>query len=287
MFVADKWQKFEHAELEREYSPSSCVDNFDELVAAYASESTRSESRARVLKDLSYGAHEDELLDFFPVEDKNAPLHVFIHGGYWQALSKNESTFAGADFVDNGIAYAAVNYTLAPHAKIGQMIEQCRRSIQWLYQNASELGFSRDRIYLSGSSAGAQLAAMVLLSAWNADGLPANSIKGVALLSGIYDMRPLCQTYVNDPLKMDESEALSLSPQFKDLSGLPPAIVCWGENETSEFKRQSQDFALALQQAGNEVESFELSGYNHFDIVHAISDTNTRLGSRVLAQITG
>jgi len=71
------------------------------------------------------------------------------------------------------------------------------------------------------------------------------------------------------------------------LSGLPPAIICWGENETEEFKRQSRDFAAALQRAGNEVESFELPGYNHFDIVHAISDVRTRLGSRVRSQITG
>ena len=283
--MENSWESLDRHALEQQYSPSSCVDNFDELVAAYASESRKSEARARVLKDLKYGRNADELLDFFPARDSGSALHVFIHGGYWQALSKDDSTFAGADFVDQGIAYAAVNYTLAPTAKIAHMVEQCRNSIRWLFHNAADLGFNNERIYLSGSSAGAQLAAMVMLATWEAYELPQNVIKGATLLSGIYDLRPLCHTYVNDPLKMDQAEALSQSPQFMDLSGMPPAIICWGENETAQFKRQSQEFAIALQQAGTEVESFELPGYNHFDIVHALADPRTKLGSRVLAQI--
>lgn len=281
------WEKLDRAELERQYSPSSCVDNFDELVADYATQSRIAESRARVIKNLRYGRDSDELLDFFPVENEQAPLQVFIHGGYWQALSKDDSTFAGANFADNGVAYAAINYTLAPRAKVGEMVAQCRRSIEWLYKNAAQLGVDSERIYLSGSSAGAQLAAMVCLTEWEAHDLPPNVIKGATLLSGIYDLRPLCHTYVNEPLQMDQPEAESLSPHFMNLFGMPPAIICWGENETAEFKRQSQEFALALQQAGSEVESFELSGYNHFDIVHALADVNTRLGNRVIAQIRG
>ena len=173
------------------------------------------------------------------------PLHVFIHGGYWQALSKDDSTFAGADFVEHGVAYAAVNYTLAPHAKIAQIVEQCRRCVQWLYENAARLGVDNERIFLSGSSAGAQLAAMVVLSA-KEDELLHGAIKGVTLLSGIYDMRPLCRTYVNEPLHMDEAEALSLSPQFMDLAGLPPAIVCWGENENVRIQAAESGVCACL-----------------------------------------
>ena len=285
--MAEEWENFDRQTLELEYSPSSCVDNFDELIEAYAIASRESESNARVEKNLKYGKGPDELLDFFPSSDRRSPLHVFIHGGYWQALSKNDSTFAGAGFVKQRVAYAAVDYTLAPQAKIGEMVEQCRRSIQWLFENATDLGIDNRRIYISGSSAGAQLAAMVILSAWEDYGLPQDVVKGATLVSGIYDLRPLCRTYVNDPLQMDVPEAVSLSPLFMNLSGMPPTIICWGENETAEFKRQSREFALKSQQAGNDVESFELSGYNHFDIVHAISDTGTRLGASVLAQITG
>ena len=278
------WRDFDRATLEREYSPSSCVDNFDELIAAYVSRSKESEARAAVRKDLAYGDHADETLDFFPASNRHAPLHVFIHGGYWQELSKNESTFAGADFVAEGVAFAAVNYSLAPHAGIGMMIEQCQRSLTWLYDNAEALGFDRERIFVSGSSAGAHLAAMLLTTDWTGYDVPADVIKGATLMSGIYDLQPLCHTYVNEPLQMDEGKARELSPLFMSLTDMPPAIICWGENETDEFKRQSSEFAAAWSDAGSQATVFEVAGRNHFDIVHELSDRSSPLGRQVLAQ---
>ncbi|MEL7448665.1 MAG: alpha/beta hydrolase [Pseudomonadota bacterium] len=281
----DAWQQMDTASLEQQYSPSSCVSDFPALIAAYSESSREAELRARVLKDLKYGEPPDEALDFFPAGEKSAPLHVFIHGGYWQELSKNESTFPGADFVANGVAFAAINYTLAPEASIGEMVAQCRRSIAWLFQNAVTLGFDSDRIFVSGSSAGAQLASMVLLTPWENYGLPADVIKGATLMSGVYDLRPICHTYVNDPLHMDEEEAIALSPLFMDLAGMPPAIICWGENETDEFKRQSRAFSDAWQKAGNHSATFEVPDVNHFDIVHTLSDPNSVLGRSVYAQL--
>ncbi|MEM7294022.1 MAG: alpha/beta hydrolase [Pseudomonadota bacterium] len=213
-------------------------------------------------------------------------MQVFIHGGYWQELSKNESTFAGARFVENGFAFAAIDYTLAPAATIDDMINQCCASIQWLYQNSEELGFDRHKIFLSGSSAGAHLASMVLLTCWSSYGLPADCIKGVALMSGIYDLRPISHTYINEPLQMDEAKAKELSPLFKDLTAMPPAIICWGEYETDEFKRQSRDFSWALQNSGNKVETFEVAAVNHFDIVHTLAEKDATLGRRVYAQMS-
>ncbi len=277
----DEWRDFTRVELERQYSPSSCVENFAALIAAYGQKSRASEARARVLKNLSYGDGPDECLDFFPAPSEGAPLQVFIHGGYWQELSKNESTFAGADFVDNGVAFAALDYTLAPRARIGAMVEQCRNSIVWLFQNADRLGFDREKLYLAGSSAGAHLASLVLLTSWERYGLPAGVIKGATLMSGIYDLRPICHTYVNEPLGLDESEATRLSPLFRELTDGPPAIVCWGANETEEFKRQSRAFSSAWQEAGNRSTAFEVPNCNHFDIVHTLADPQSLLGRHV------
>ncbi len=281
------WRDFDHDTLEREYSPSSCVDDFDALIEAYASRSKDSEARATVRKGLAYGDQADEALDYFPANNKRAPLQVYIHGGYWQLLSKNESTFAGADFADNGVAFAAVDYTLAPMARIEQMVEQCRRSLVWLHRNADELGFNREQIFISGSSAGAHLAAMLLTTNWEDYAAPSDLVKGATLMSGIYDLQPICHTYVNEPLQMDEAEARALSPLFRNLAGLPPTIVCWGENETNEFKRQSQLFSDTMQLAESPVTTFEVKGCNHFDIVHTLADQSTSLGKQVFAQILG
>jgi arylformamidase len=263
------------------------VDDFPALIAAYGELSSESESRATVIKNLGYGEDCDDLLDLFPAGNAGSALHIFIHGGYWQELSKNESTFAGADFVDQGVSFAAIDYTLAPRARIGEMVDQCRSSVAWLYEKADELGFDREKLYLSGSSAGAHLATMVLLAPWADYGLPSDVIKGATLMSGIYDLRPLTRTYVNEPLGMDESEATRLSPLFMDLSGMPPALICWGEHETDEFKRQSQAFSRAWNGAGNSSETFEAPGCNHFDIVHTLANPQTRLGRSVQALQAG
>ena len=281
------WRDFDLATLEREYSPSSCVDDLRALIDAYAARSRESEARATVHKGLAFGSHPDEALDYFPVENPRAPLQVYIHGGYWQELSKDESTFAGADFVAEGVAFAAIGYTLAPKARIGEMVEQCRRSLVWLYRNADDLGFDRERMFISGSSAGAHLAAMLLTTHWEDYAVPAHLVKGATLMSGIYDLRPICDTYINEPLMLDESSARDLSPLFGSLAGLPPAIVCWGEHETDEFKRQSRSFADALQQAGSPVATLEVPGHNHFDIVHALANRSTSLGERVFEQLLG
>ncbi len=281
------WRDFDRATLERQYSPSSCVDDFDALIEAYVSRSKDSEARATVRKGLAYGDYADEALDYFPANHRRVPLQVYIHGGYWQQLSKNESTFAGADFVAEGVAFAAVDYTLAPKARIEQMVEQCRRSLVWLYRNADELGFDREKIFISGSSAGAHLAAMLLTTSWADYAVPSDLVKGATLMSGVYDLRPICHTYVNEPLEMSEPEARSLSPLFRHQSGLAPTIVCWGENETDEFKRQSRLFSDALQLAESPVTTFEVAGRNHFDIVHTLADRSTSLGKQVFAQILG
>ena len=283
----ETWRDFDLATLEREYSPSSCVDDLGALIEAYASRSRESEARATVHKGLIYGNHPDEALDFFPADNPRAPLQIYIHGGYWQELSKDESTFAGADFVAEGVAFAAIGYTLAPDAGIEQIVEQCRRSLVWLYRNAGELGFDGERIFISGSSAGAHLAAMLLTTHWEDYAVPADLVKGATLMSGIYDLRPICDTYINEPLQLDETAARELSPLFGNLAGLPPAIVCWGEHETDEFKRQSRFFADALQQAGSPATMLEVAGRNHFDIVHALANPSTSLGERVFEQLFG
>ena len=281
----EDWKSLSQTDLERQYSPSSCIEDIDVLLAEYVRISRESESRARVLKDLKYGDGPDEALDLFPAQDSGSALIVFFHGGYWQQLSKNDYTFPGAEFAGNGVAFASVGYTLAPRARISEMIEQCRKSIVWLYQNANELGFDKNRIFLSGSSAGAHLASMVMLTDWNEHGLPADVIKGVTLMSGIYDLRPLCHTYINEPLGMDESEATSVSPIFRKLPAGPPAIICWGENETDEFKRQSRAFSRAWSEAGNTCETLEVPGYNHFDVVHTLSDPKSMIGRHVYSQL--
>jgi arylformamidase len=275
------WRHMSHAKLEQEYSPSSCVDDFMVYIHDYINHSKAAFDQLPCQRDLPYSSNEGEVLDYFPAQtgQANAPLVVFIHGGYWQELSKNESCFMATDLVKQGMNLAVVDYTLAPEASINQMIAQCCRAVAWLLQQAQELGFDANKIIIAGSSAGGHLAASVLQAAQqNLHGLTPRSIAGAILLSGVYDLRPLVNTYVNEPLKLTDEGATVLSPGLYSNQGLPPCVIAYGSNETQEFKRQSEEYHQQLLSDGVPSTCREISQRNHFDIVFDLGSLVAELG---------
>lgn len=279
------WRRLDAAALEREYSPSSCIGgNYQPFLDAYAQRSRASRERAAVQPDLHYGSAPAQRLDLFmppPAPGHGAPpLLVFIHGGYWQELSKEESAFAAADCVAHGVACAVLDYTLAPQATLTQIAAECRQALSWLHARASVFGFDPRRIVVAGSSAGAHLAATVGLRE-SVAGVAPVPIHAVVLVSGIYELEPLLGTSINHALGLDAPTARALSPALRELSGFPPALVCWGEVETAQFKHQSRDFAARLRAAGGECETVEVARRNHFDVILDLADDRTVLGHAV------
>lgn len=285
--TASSWRDLDVAAREREYSPSSCIGgDYQPFVQAYAAHSRDARARTPGRLGLAYGPGAAQRLDLFAPPDRPgraslAPLLVFIHGGYWQELSKDDSAFAATHCVNQGFALAALDYTLAPHASIAQMVAECRVALAWLHTNAVTLGVDPRRIVVAGSSAGAHLAAMTALP--HAGRAP---VKAAVLVSGIYELEPLVGTSINDALGLTPAVAREVSPALLPLQGFPPAIVCWGEVETAEFKRQSRDFAAMLERAGTRCETFEIAQRNHFDVILELADPATRLGRAVAALLT-
>jgi arylformamidase len=283
-----EWRSWPVERREQEYSPSRCVDSLAPLLAAYAARSREAEKHFLCRKDLRWGEAEDETFDFFPAARADAPLLLFIHGGYWQELSKNESLFAAPDCVRNGIAYAALDYTLAPKARLDKIVERCRRAVAYFHRETRDLGLDPRRLYVAGSSAGAHLAAMLLVGGWQRHlGLGDYPIAGAILLSGIYDLEPLMGTYIDAALHLTDRDIQLLSPIRLSPGDGVPVIVAWGENETSEFKRQSRAYASRMSTFGFRVSAFEAAGANHFDIVFGLADRTCALGRTTLALIRG
>jgi len=284
------YSKFDQSTLDREYSPSSCIKDIGVYLDQYTRISRQVKNEAikqgSCFLDLAYGPADDERLDLFaPFHNDPAPLHIFIHGGYWQALTKNDSLFAAAMFQHHGSFFAALNYSLAPHATMTQIVDQNRRAIAWLFEHADQFGFDRERIYLSGSSAGAHLTMMMLLSDWREFGLPNNVIKGACAVSGIYDLEPIRLSYVNEPLQMDAVEAYENSPSGKALLNSCPIILACGDNETNEFKRQTYEYRDFLTASGEAVVLKEIQNRNHFNIIMDFMHPTTWLSQQVLLQM--
>jgi arylformamidase len=264
------------ADREREYSPSSCIGgNYQPHIRAYAERSAAAR-QAHAPVTVRYGTTATQTLDLFvPAGVSRPPVLVFFHGGYWQELSKQDSAFAASSCLAHGIAYAAVDYTLAPKATLDEIVAECRAAVAWLALRGETVGVDPGRLVVAGSSAGAHLAAMVALA-------QPGAVKAAILVSGVYDLAPLIGTSIDQALRLDPATAARNSPLLLPLEGFPQSLVCWGEIETGAFKQQSGAFARALRAAGARCVDFEIPGRNHFDVILDLAERDTLLGRRAL-----
>ncbi|XQW84776.1 alpha/beta hydrolase [Thalassotalea piscium] len=292
-------------QLTEQYSPSSCVDDINVYIDAYIKQSKKAKEQAiedkLVLTDLKYASSNDTRLDLYLPKNhqhnktQKRKLQVYIHGGYWQELSKEESCFAALNFQAHDYYFAVLNYSLAPNTSLTGIVEQVRQAIAWLYSHAATYGYDKDEIYLSGSSAGAHLAIMMLNTDWTyylnvtQEQTKLSPVKGICAVSGIYDLSPIVQTYINEPLLLTSSEVLNNSPLLFNMANADETpcklIICYGENETSEFKRQSQAFTDKLMALGYQVACHEIIGRNHFDVILDLCHPSSWLFTQVLKQM--
>lgn len=274
---------------ERDYSPSSCIGgNYQPFMVAYRKQSDQARCDVQALGGrwlrVPYGAAASQGIELALPRDASpeepVPTLVFIHGGYWQALSAQDSLFAASACISRGFGFAAIDYTLAPAISVRGIVRECRAAFRCLSTRSAGLGVNASRLVLAGSSAGAHLAAMLCVG----KALPRPA--GAVLVSGIYELGPLIGTSINDALGLDAVEARKLSPARLSKRGFPPSVVCWGEVETDAFKAQGRGFAAAVQRADFECLCFEVPARNHFDVILDLMDPETLLGAATLRLLT-
>ncbi len=267
--------------VELAYSPSSLAPNYPQHIADYARLSRPCIEAARVQK-IAYGPGADEWF-FTNATQSSKSVLVFIHGGYWQFLSANDSVFFVDGLKSAGMDSVSINYSLAPVASLEQIIAQCEQAllaIAKLYPTAL--------FVLAGSSAGAHLSAMMLSQATVMAALKSR-LKAVVLCSGVFDLRPLVGTYINNALGLNLARALEVSPLYRPAVSesiyCPRLLVAVGQFETDAFKGQSRAYASYARQLGLSVDSIEVANRNHFDIVFDLDNPATVLGFYVQSQL--
>ena len=280
------YRDMDQAAVDRGYNARETVDDVDVFLAEYASRSAVARKTLECREDVAYGDHADEVVDIFPA-GPNAPIFIFVHGGYWRSLSQKESASMAPGLVANGVALVTVNYSLAPGASLDTIVQQCRAALSWVSNNAASFGGDRNRIYVGGSSAGGHLTGMLVAGGWHdAFGISGDIVKGAVLLSGLYELEPIRLSNINEWIKLDPASVERNSPQRHMPEIGCPMVVSYGETETSEFKRQSADYAGSWCARGWNCDLFETPGRNHFDIIFDLDDPETRLGRAVL-ELTG
>ena len=278
------YRNYDKAGLDAQYFLRARVPEYPEYFRRWAEDSAAARRTRPCRLDLRYDV---ETLDVFPAERTPAPCLLFIHGGYWQALDKSDFSFLAPAFQDAGVAVAVVNYTLAPKAKLDEIVRQNRAAVAWLYRNGRDYGIDPARIHVSGHSAGGHLTAMVLATDWAAFGLDHNPVRGACAISGLYDLEPIRLGYLNDVLGLNAAEAERNSPLHHLPKRSPPLILSVGTGETDEFLRQQADFAQAWREAGLPLSIADQPGDHHYEVVNRLGQPKSLLHQAVMRQISG
>ena len=259
--------------------------DFEEYFAVWESESARIRDTLDCTLDARYGAGPNMTADLFPAPAGDAPIQVFIHGGYWRGMDKDVHSFPAEGFIAAGGAVVSLNYALAPAVTLDTIVEQCRTAIEWIADNAARINGDPDRIFVSGHSAGGHLTATMLCTDWAARGRPADLVKGGTPISGIFDMAPIMETSINDDVRLDAESATRNSPIHNLPATGAPVIAVVGGAETDAFVAQNRAFAAAWQARGVEVTVMEMEGLHHYNVVIEMGRPGSALTQAVLAQM--
>jgi arylformamidase len=269
-------------DYEAEYNNRARVPEHEQIFLRWARDAEN--YRADALKEgraelgLAYGDTPRQTIDLFlPQGGANAPLAMFVHGGFWRSLDPSLFSHLARGLNMRGVAVAVVGYDLCPIVTIADIIEQMRRACTTLWQR-----FGR-RLFVYGHSAGGHLAACMVATDWPSlyPKAPADLVPAGYSLSGLFDLAPLLKTSTNQDLKLDAETARAVSPQFWPL---PPGRVLdtvVGALESSEFIRQSREVAEAWRQGGAETRFEEIAAMNHFTIVDGLADPQNPMTARV------
>ncbi|MDN3519505.1 alpha/beta hydrolase [Aquisalimonas lutea] len=255
------WNEYDAGELEQQYNPRVSVGDPAPYFARYQEQSEQARRELAHESDIAYGDGPLETLDVFPAASPDAPIHVFIHGGYWRSQDKRDYAFIARHLAPAGITTVIPNYDLCPAVTVAEIETELVRCLDFVVARAGRLGGRADRVSVSGHSAGGQLVAALLRDR-------PHCLQAAVPVSGVFDLEPLLWTSINNELHLDADEARRRSPLRWPA---PPATVpLWclvGGGESTEFRRQTEDYAERAARAGVPVVREEIPDRNHFSVV--------------------
>jgi len=280
------FRDYDQKALDAEYNNRVKVTNALDWLARAGAESARARAELPLAFDVAYGAHHAERLDVFPAARPGpAPVHVFVHGGYWQRMDKADFSFVVRGLRPAGAVTVVVNYGLVPSIDLDELVRQCRAAVAWIHRHARRWGGDPDRITVSGHSAGGHLVAMLLATDWADFDAPADVVKGGCAISGLYDLEPIRLCYLNEALRLTPEVARRNSPVHLAPAHPTPLILAVGGTEGAEYHRQTDDLASAWRARGLPVDVLDLAGHDHFSIVAELESPFSPLARAIQDQL--
>jgi arylformamidase len=264
------------------YNNRAAVADFPKIVEGWQRDAAA--YREMMAKDgrselnIRFGPSERQYLDLFNAKETDAPVALFIHGGYWRAMSPKEHSHLARGLTGNGVTVAVAGYDLSPQVSIAQIIEEMRAAVLFLWKRFGK------RIMVYGHSAGGHLTACMMATDWPSldPTAPPDLVPAGYAVSGVFDLAGLINTDMNADFKLDEASARAASPLFWPAPTGRVLDIVVGADELPEFIRLSHVMADSWGAAGVQTRYEEVPGTHHFNVVAPLADPLSVMTSRVV-----
>lgn len=235
--------------------------------------------------DIAFGTDPKQRLDIYlpakPVKD--APVLLFLHGGGFMEGDRAHYGFVATPYAKHGIITVVSGYRLAtPGVSYPAQSDDAKAAIAWINENIAKFGGNPGALFLSGHSVGATLIADVSFDrAWmKSAGMASDSIKGIAAISGDYDLSP-GENPAYAPTAEIEERA---SPLRHIVDPAPVALVAYGTKE-GKMRDSAEELARQLQTKGVDTRLLVLQGEDHKDTALSFGTDGSTLANAVLQLI--
>ena len=264
--------------IEKSFNPRLSVPNYKIYLNNSIKKASIAKRYLNGMYDLKYGKSKLQTMDvFFKEKAYKSPIHIFIHGGYWRALDKSYHTHMAVPFVDKNITFFNINYDLCPRVKLSDIKNQIIKAILWINKNSKNFNADNRNIVISGHSAGAHLASLMLSVNWSKFGIDKSIFRGIALVSGIFNTETVLKLKVNTEIGLSNYEAKLNNPLKLTPKVIIPVVISYGDKEPVLWKKQSRDFINYLKKSGYPCKEVICKNDNHFSLIDTLANIKKKI----------
>jgi arylformamidase len=261
------WATLSQAARDAAYNNNLAVANSAALVERRNAASAAFRAAHPAGLDVPYGPAPRQRFDLFPGGSATAPCLVFIHGGYWQRNTREDFACFAEGVLAHGWSMALPGYTLAPDATLTDIVGEIARGLDWLGAGGRTHGIGAGPIIVSGWSAGGHLTAMALDHPKVAAGLA---------ISGVYELAPIRDTYLDEKLRLTDAEIAALSPlRLPPVS--KPLAIAYGTAELPALVADSRDLHAHRMAANAPGSLLPVPAADHFSILEELRRPDGKL----------